>query len=41
MGMLEDFMNAHIDVATEAVEDAIETAIDVATGNDDNEDSDD
>jgi len=41
MGMLEDFLNAHIDVATEAVEQAIDTAVGVVTGNTDDEESDD
>lgn len=41
MRMLDDFLNAHIDVATEAAEQAIETAVEVVTGNTDDEESDD
>jgi hypothetical protein len=41
MGMIEDFFNAHIDVATDAVEDFIDTAVEVATGDSNEDESDD
>jgi len=40
MGMIEDFFNAHIGFATDAVEEFTDTAVEVATG-DRNEDESD
>ena len=34
MGMLEDFLNVHIDVVTDAIEEAVETPIRELTGDD-------
>lgn len=41
MGMLEDFLGAHIDVATDAFEDAVETVVNEVTANDDDDDKSD